>query len=322
MRGRTKVPTHLACRLSVCSVPVAVSQHPEQDDLGGRGQRAPMQSPKTIPWIAGLVAVFVSSSSLVALATTWQRPARELTPDERMEMAVSASDAVLVGTLSAVRDSIAQDGGVISWTTINPSRWVRQNGGTGPVRVYFPIVSQDAHDNAARWLEETPSVNVFAFIKRVPRGWVLVENPSYPGGGMIKLSSLSPSVYDTMVDQATTRITPTALGRRADLVVVGQVLATPGRCTAFGSTTKCTSVRVDEVLAGDATIGSTIHIYTLFGGLAKQGRLILFLKRGIDGYEAIGFRKGALPVVNGAIEGTSMTVAALSDSLRPSDEER
>jgi hypothetical protein len=248
-------------------------------------------------------------------------PIRPLTNDERLELATSSADAVAIGILEAVRDSIDDEGTLWSWMQFKPLRSIKGDLGTEPLRVYLPNITRYARSRAPVLLAAGPTrCLIFARLVRASSGgfWALVEHPEFPGKGLVHMptGSVTEAAHD--FDRAAARLTPEALTIRSTLVVIGDVYPGAGRVRMPEGTMKCPVIHVDSVLAGSIPAPvESLRAYGLFGAPDIAGKVILMLRPGHDGaYELLGFNSGVLPIRDGKVVGTDDTVPAFVARIR------
>ena len=263
----------------------------------------------------GFLGTLVASGILLApapqaRATTWLPPARPLTADETLDLAVSESDAVAVGNVVAIRDTIVD---MVGGTGI-PSRSLALHVTellSGAVPGIDLAVGVSPADDASQYAEllarpELRSRQALFFLRRSPSGWVFREYPDPPSLQLPPPEALAAAVAG--VRRAVARQSPDSLLARADLVVLGSRGPLDSRCAETGVVRECATVTVREVLAGPAAPES-LRVTSAVVGHMPAGDAVYVLRRLRDGlYETVGFRSGSLSVRDGRVERWGLSV--------------
>lgn len=231
-----------------------------------------------------------------ALATTWIAPQRALTPDEWLEYDVSGSDAVGIGQVFAVRDTIvdvAPDGSGIPTRSISVhvARWLKGNPGVTDLSagVSFldtqPLHGEDLLDVVGIGRE------FVVMLRRMPDGWVVCDGPDPAGSGMRALQPQSSTSFEQKLRTLIARQSVDSLLSRSDLVVVGQFLEVAPCPTA--SELSCSRVAVERTVAGSAA-AETLSVFAPLLGDIPRERALFLLRRSRPGeYETVGFQSGS-----------------------------
>jgi hypothetical protein len=91
------------------------------------------------------------------------------------------------------------------------------------------------------------------------------------------VSSENQSAVVKMVLAALSEQSPEALTKQSDLVVMGHYVSSD-RCSGIEGQVPCSSVAIDEVLAGVAP-GNTVRVSALLPGDLPEANALLFLRR-------------------------------------------
>jgi hypothetical protein len=244
-------------------------------------------------------------------------PIRPLTAAEKMEVAVTAAHAIGVGSVLSIQDSIAPDGMRWRWMTFQPERWLKGRAPLAQLRIYFPQSSDFGHRQVSEWMHSQPvKCLVFARWVRDPAApyWVLAENPSYPGEGILRV--VDGDSAEVAASQTINRLTPEELARRSTLVVVGVATPTRSRVRAYGKQISYTAVSVDSVLVGSVSPGP-LRVYGAFGQLAVTGPVLLMLQAGEQGaYEVVGTTAGVFAISGDVVQGLGQDIASVAIRIR------
>lgn len=261
-----------------------------------------------------LVSAF--ALTVIVTATTWLPPLRTLTTDERVELGVSGSQAIGVGQVIAVHDSLDADGVPWRWMTFAPKRWLKGAASPSNTRIYFSQITSYCYNKIAAW-PSRPAPSCIVFIRRAGNLWVLAESPSMPGGGVMRLGSNVDEIADeAAVVRGIARQAPEEIARRSALIVVGKTVQRGAVCVTHGNAVKCADVVVDSVITGTLPPG-VIHLHTLFGGFDTYDHVLLMLRPdGSGGFENVGFSGGTLPIVDGQVNSLGLSAQDLIGRLR------
>jgi hypothetical protein len=231
-----------------------------------------------------------------------------LTDEERVELAVSASHAIVVGRVLAVRDSIDSEGMLWRWMVLDPVRWLKGNAGRARIPVYFSQITSTGYHKVFSW-PNRPLPTCLVFMRRAGDRWRLVEAPDIAGGGVIQLAPKPEGTDEAAAVRGIARQTLESLARRSTLIIVGKTVQTDAICHAHGKSVRCADVVVNSVIVGALPSGP-IRVHTLFGGFDSHPHVLLMLRPdGSGGYENVGFGSGTLPINGDRVE-------ALGENLR------
>lgn len=264
------------------------------------------------------VAFLISGMLIGALqahATLWPPPIRALTEDERVELAVSASHLIGVGEAESVADSLDREGTLWQWMVFQPRRWLKGDGGSRRVRVYFSQITDIGHRRIEAW---TLPARCLVFVQRRADGLlVLLEVPDIPGDGILRLGAEGDTSQETVVLRGVARETPEAIARRSSLVVVGRT--TPGlvNCEVNGHIARCAQVEVDSVIAGQLPRGPLrVHLSLRSGFESIPAVLLMLRPDGYGNYENVGFGGGVLRISGGRVEALGESVQSVVLRIR------
>ena len=265
----------------------------------------------------------VSAAVLPSAASTWRAPIRPLTDDERMEFAASATQAVGIGVCSGLQDSLDSEGNWWHWMVFTPDRWLKGGPGTAKLRLFLPTTSSLTRKSAAKWINGT--ARCLVFMRHVESGqdgyWVVAEHPDFPGAGVLRLDATIGATSVAIENRAARAVSDNTLAgvaRRSPLIIVGNVYPTTQRITFRGQTLKCPEVAIDSVVAGARPQG-TLRVYTPYGGLPREGHMLLMLTPGEGGaFEVVGFESGAYDISNGEVTPLGQPLTAVVRSIRQS----
>lgn len=262
--------------------------------------------------LAIAVAVASSAGPLadVGHATTWLPPSRPLTQDEKLELAVSESDAIGFGYVAAVRETIVD---VVGGTgiparslTLRPTEWLWGAPGGSAMAVGFSATDHSSLFSellVASGLDTRPAC---FFLKHLRSGWALRDYPDPPP--LQLLTQGEAGAMRQRIRRIIALQSPDSLLARADLVVLGVRGETDARCATSRGVRECAPVSVKEVLAGPS-VSDSIVVYGVMLGQMPPGEALYLLRKMPDGlYETVGFRSGSLPVRSGKVERWGLTL--------------
>jgi hypothetical protein len=259
--------------------------------------------------LAGLLAC---SSLLLttrsATGTTFPAPRRELSKDERLEYAVSQAQAMVLGRILAVTDTIVLDTESAEvryildrFALVQDAEWLK---GEGPsiIRVGARSSSLVSGMRAIVFLYRTPT----RAIDRDPRlpwpyppsaEWMASETPyGLAEDGVLYVNSRTESRFRGAVLAAMATQTWRSLLTRADLVVLARPVPGGAPCRVGDRDFGCNLVAIDSVLSG-SSLALQPKIYSPVPIVVPSGadKLLLFLRHHhSDVYEVLSFRAGAL----------------------------
>jgi hypothetical protein len=241
-------------------------------------------------------------------ATTWLTPARALTADEKLELAVSESDAVGLGYVVGVHDTIVdvKDGtGIPARSlTIRPTEWLMGEA-NGPALE----IGLAAGDNSPLFsdLVMTPGLEsrtALFFVEKQRSGWTLRSYPDPAPLQLIDRDALGQTRERVL--RAVGRESPDSLLARADVVIVGRRGEADSSCSS--GTRECVPVSVTQVLIGSG-VARSIRVASVLLGHIPPGDALYLLRAAPGGiYETIGFRNGSLPVRAGIVDRWGLSV--------------
>lgn len=281
------------------------------------------------PIIIVLMAVALSGSFGTAGAS-WIAPQRPLSPEEWLEYDISGADAICLGTILAVHDTvmdIAQDGGGFPSRslTIVVSRWLK---GHDPERQLVLRVSpfddepmagpsMTSAGHSVTSVAGTPRILAF-MLRRLPNGWGICDGP---GAGAHLLPRDDDGAFEKLIEQLIRKQSVDSLLHRADAVLVGTFNRIV-RCEA-GSRLRCAIVAVDSVLAGDVRSDSVRVFSTQTAGIAS-GPSLYVLERSstAEFFEIIGFQSGSQSIASGRTSRWNLSLGDIAKRLasrRPVD---
>jgi len=264
----------------------------------------------------GLFAAAALATAPPAQAISWRPPIRPLSEDDQIDMATSASRAIGVGAVSAVRESIDDQGTAWRWMTFEPRRWLKGDALNAPLRIYFPTISDLAYRRVLAWTRNSPPQCIVFARQRDDRLWVLAEHPDHFGGGIARVAPGSVSPVERAVLRGIERQTPEGVARRSALIVVGSTQPSATLCRTQGTWVHCADVRIDSVVAGNPQAGP-VRVYSRFGGFDRYEHVLLMLTPGdASDYELVGFDGGALPIAGDRVGGQRIKLAELVTRIR------
>ena len=251
------------------------------------------------------VAVFHVTFSAVVSSAVWPKPIRPFTTAEQCEMAVTASDAIGVGLVHSPRDSIDDDGALWRWATFEPSRWLKGDGGTESLRVFFSTIAGTGGYERLSRASSGATTPCIAFLRRVSTGmWVAVEHPDYfQRGGVLPWAGVD---AESLVIRAVAAQTLESITRRSSLIVIGKTILNRAPCHVDGRSVRCAEVVVDSLIAGDLP-NSPLRVFSAYGGFALYPKVLLMLRPDGDGYQVVGTAAGVLPIVGDRVGSESLT---------------
>lgn len=269
-----------------------------------------------------------------ASATTFAPPLRPLTETDRMSRSVGGADAICIGTLETVRDTIIPLASNPQFAKPYRTAWLRiAEVVHGPFRSgqLVRLGSWDGSFPEHTTHERTKDrVRAMFFLRRVDHGhdhdfpeppmlptfvdWQIDQNPYTVPGGSIEMTGDSEPAVRRAVRDALERQTLESMARKADLVVVATVgepdfNTTPGQ----GST-----ARIDEVLApsGSFRPGSKVRVSTVLGHGPEDGQYLLFLRRRPnESYEILEFDAGSDLLTRGVLKRRNLRLDEARDRV-------
>ena len=271
-------------------------------------------------WLAMSVAILsLGLFPSIATCTTWRAPMRPFTLAEQCEMAVVGSDAIGVGVVHTLRDSIDDTGELWQWATFEPRRWLKGNPGTKPFRVFFPqALGTGGYGRLLRSGSGAP-IPCMAFLQRVESRsgyerelfrrmdrshgpWIAAEYPYfYRAGGIVPRAG---SEAESLVRGALRTQTWEALARRSTLIVIGSTIdPSSSPCHTAGRTVRCFEVVVDSVVSGNLP-RAAIRVFDASGSFGDYSHVLFMLRPDGDGYQVVG--PLALAAVRGGVRGDSL----------------
>src|SRR5262245_16365674 len=134
-------------------------------------------------------------------ATQWMNPQRQLTSEEWLQYDISGADAICVGYVMAVHDTlvdIAPDGGGIPSTSIRVAvkRWLKGHAREQQLDVgVSPFDPEPVHGSRLSSLAGGPQA-VVLMLRRSPDGWGLCSGPDPSGAGIRLLSNQSDGEFE------------------------------------------------------------------------------------------------------------------------------
>jgi hypothetical protein len=258
-------------------------------------------------FIGAAIAILVGLLTSTSRATTWLNPSRTLTADEKLELAVSESDAVGFGFVVGVHDTIVD---VVGGTgiparslTLRPTEWLMGEAGGQALEVGLAAGDNSPLFSDLLTTRGLDSRTALFFLEKHGLGWTL---RAYPDPPPLQLTE-PPELGQTRerVLRAIARESPDSLLRRADVVVVGRREA-DSSCSS--GTRECAPVSVSRVLVG-TNVPPSIRVASVMLGHMGSGDALYLLRASTDGvYETVGFRNGSLPVHAGIVDRWGISV--------------
>lgn len=266
-----------------------------------RSSRANRIGPRTGRASLGARERVLTSVFALAIATcAWSSgvPTGPLSDSEKLELGVSAADAVIVGTVVAFRDSILRtpDGEVIEQVLYLDLRSVRAIKG-GPIGSEVSVAAPSYGPSAKAMqsvLERSSHRGMFFLRERA--GWRLATNWA-PGGGVLAITpplewELAETVRRIANEQSIEKV-----ASRAQVIVLGGV---SGRadCDVAGVRGPCLTVRVDSVIAGQVD-SKVLLLRCAFPPLISFDQALFFMQPvSAHTYELVGFHAGVVPTTS------------------------
>jgi hypothetical protein len=267
-------------------------------------------------FLAFLLLAYPTSSTR---ATTWIKPQRSLSSDQWLEYDVSGADAVGIGQVLAVTDTIADfnptDGtGIpVRSLTLRATRWIKGNPGKTTIRAGTSPLDEDPVHVPNEPLDRIRSSgrSVLFLLRLTQDGWVLCDGPDPEGAGL----RLIPQGQTTALAHKLRRIvasqSPDSLLLHADLVVLGR-RSTVQPCR---SQAQCASVTIDSVLAGKTDADSILVLTALLGDVPSGPGLYILRQNPDRTYETLGSQAGSQIVENGRARVWGLSITAVRQRL-------
>jgi len=262
------------------------------------------------PPIGPILAALAIPIAVMAHAATWIQPARPLSRDELLELAVSESDAIGVGRVAGVHDTLANVvngvGIPVRSMTVEISEWLLGRPGTSAIEVCVPSADSSPLFSDILLTQGLSDRQAVFFLDRAGAGWSLRAYPDPPAVQFLESRSAALSVSD--LRRAIARQSPDSLMARADLIVVGSRGEQASRCPSGALERECVTVRVKNVLAGGPAPDS-LRAYSVMMGHIPAGDALYLLKRmPVGDFETVGFRSGSLSIKSGRVDQWGLTL--------------
>ena len=260
--------------------------------------------------VGPMLAALAIPIAVAAHATTWIEPARPLSQNESLELAVSECDAIGVGRITAVHDTLANVvhgvGIPVRSMTLEVSEWISGTPGTSVVEVGVPSADNSPLFSDILLTQRLSDRHAMFFLNRAGTGWSLRAYPDPPAVQFIEPGAASLAVAN--VRHAIARQSPDSLMARADLIVVGSSDQQASRCPSSAPERECVTVQVSNVLAGGPAPDS-LRVYSVVVGEIPAGEALYLLKRMPAGeYETVGFRSGSLSIRSERVDQWDLTL--------------
>lgn len=262
-----------------------------------------------------LALLLLGSSS--AVATTWIAPQQHLTPDQWVDYDISGADAIGVGYITGVRDTVVDVGpdgsGIPARSiTVHFSDWLRGDPGTQSLLVGVspldpqPVKGEDLFESVG------PEHPKLFLLRRVENGWSLCDGPDPDGVGVRAIPSQLTAFKRTMSARIS-KLSVDSVLTRAAIVVIGRCVG-GGRCNEQ-SPIRCGRIVVERVL-GKNTVGDTISVFAPLLGDIPDERAIYLLHSTSAGYfEPVGFQAGIQRIDSGRTARWRMSVDEIDRRL-------
>jgi hypothetical protein len=252
-------------------------------------------------------------SSSPATGTTWTAPQEPLSPRQWLEFDLSGADAVGIGRLVAVRDTVVDvspvdsSGIPVRSLTLRVAKWLKGGNGEATIRVGISL----ADFNRSFEPQSQPALFM---LRRYSSGWGLCDGPDPGGAGLRSLADSEVAATQRTVTRILEDQSVDSLLTRADVVVVGRWSFS--RFCATGSKRRCVVVAVDSVLAGTVSTDS-LCVFMPFLAYAPPGQGLYVLRASPEGYhETIGYLAGGQAVIDGRTQRWGISVETLRQRLR------
>ena len=265
-----------------------------------------------------VLILLACSSSSPATALEWLPPQEPLSPRQWLEFDLSGADAVGIGQVVAVHDTIVDvdpvdgSGIPVRSLTLGVTRWLKGGDSRATIRVGTSIANENR-------VFEPQSQPALFMLRKYSTGWGLCDGPDPGGAGLRFLADSEFAATERTVSQILKDQSVDSLLIRADLVVVGR--STSSRPCTTGSKRRCVVVAVDSVLAGVST--DSLCVFMPFLAYAPRGQGLYVLRASPEGYyETIGYLAGSQAVMDGRTERWGIpleTVRQRLHHLRPQD---
>jgi len=231
------------------------------------------------------------------------QPRPNLSHAQWMEIGVSSSDAVIVGRVRAVRDSMVHVPGFTrGGFVLPPSRRYRHfvdidvqevlKGDSIAARIAVVTADDSPYSGTLRRASQDRNQRVMCFLERRPFGWMLAWEFA-PSGGALLLHE-----HERTVDEARALVAAQSvesLATEAPLIIMSEFQRTTS-CEAH--TLGCHLFGVDSVIAGTIDDQEVRVWCPIWPGLSFA-KAILFLRRGAGPwYELLGAHAGIIPVTD------------------------
>jgi hypothetical protein len=260
---------------------------------------------------------------------------RELTPEEALEHAVSQVDVILVGNIEGIVDSMTPDPQNFPYympdqhLVVRSVRWLKGSPIEGRIRIGVGETSRTVrHLRAQNQFSGKPLIFFVRLVgpreaksfpgQSLPPSWhgYLYEEADILPSGVWGLDNQSIERHEHKVKSAVKRTSIDSLATAADAVVLGTNLRIGARCKILGRDATCTTVQVEEVLAGSVT-GQRITVYSIIPGGTPKQRGLLFLKQMPGGaYEIFRFGAGGRAIKNGTVGREKDSLNEILDRVR------
>lgn len=258
--------------------------------------RALRRRPPLLKRVLPLVILLLAASAPTVRAATWIAPQHPLTDTEWLEYDISGADAIGIGCIVAIHDSIvdvaADRSGIPTRAlSLRVTKWLKGAPGSAALRVGVSVL--DAQPLRGEDLSSIARSDrkVAIMLRRLTEGWGLADGPDPGGPGMRVVPPGKTRDFERQLRTLIARQNVDSVLARAELVVVGRCVDSAPCSPTNGH--RCARVVVEQALAG-APASDTISVFTPLVGDIPTGRAVFFV-RSVPGdgcYETVGFQAG------------------------------
>lgn len=259
-----------------------------------------------------LALAVIAQIMAVPVNAEWISPQRPLSDEEWLANEVSDADAVGVGHLLAVHDTIVDvgaDGSGFPARTVSLQvmEWLKGSDDSTIITARvsmlsdwaFPLDAVSSPSNEPQW--------VVFMLRRMPDGWGLIDGPSGPG---IRFAPGGPGGDDcSAIRRFVAEQSTDSLLKRADAVLVGRAIKME---PCISGSLRCYEVEVDRVLGAQVAVGKTVRVFIPTWDPINQPMLYVFRLDSVGVYERMGWHAGSQRLKDGLAERWQITVDEVS----------
>jgi hypothetical protein len=286
-----------------------------------------MRKPRLLARIL-LSAMVLTGLNSAAAASSFIPASHPLTDDERLSRSVSGADAICVGRIVAIRDTVIpmsfnpQLGHPYKYGLIRVAQCLRGSFRPGDTIV---IGSWDNEFPSIEYNSTQSQGDAIVFLKRVDHSsdalsvngpdlpsfadWQIDHNPYTVPRGMLRNDAQGNDKVKRRIKNQSIE----ELSKRSDAAVRVQVFKTPaGESDRYAFESKV----IESIFPRSIQRGTTLRINTLLGDELEPGEYILFLRRrGAANYDLLEFTAGAHPMAKGRLLRSGESYSAIRASI-------